>query len=192
MLARSPSNEHDKGSKPPRYRHMQICTGKTKSKSEKGLFFLLQMMRICILESRPWCRRLCVRSQPRNKRRGDRTLGSLRIVDFCSTTPLDFVTCLLRMPIRELSSVTPKSTTWQWQQFAGVLKQQEVMISADSSGIYGEGFEGRASCDGILKADGATDRKSFPPRGLLWWKAQESALPNEKPNLHICKDRNSA
>ena len=66
------------------------------------------------------------------------------------------------------------------------------MISADSSGIYGEGFEGRASCDGILKADGATDRKSIPPRGLLRWKAQESALPNEKPNLHICKDRNSA
>ena len=41
------------------------------------------------------------------------------------------------------------------------------MISADSSGIYGEGFEGRATCDGILKADGATDRKSFLPRGLL-------------------------
>ena len=108
MLARSPFNERDKGSKP---RHMQICTGKTKSKSEKGLFFLLQMMRICILESRPWCRRLCVRSQPRNKRRGDRTVGSLRIVDFSSTMPLDVVTCLLRMPIRELSNVAPKSTT---------------------------------------------------------------------------------
>ena len=41
------------------------------------------------------------------------------------------------------------------------------MISPDFWGIYGEGFEGRESCDGILKADDATDRKLFPPRGLL-------------------------
>lgn len=36
---------------------------------------------------------------------------ALRIDHFCSRTPLDLVTFLLRMPIRELSSVTPKSTT---------------------------------------------------------------------------------
>ena len=38
-------------------------------------------------------------------------LGSLRIDDFCTTTPLDCVTCLLRMPIWTLAGVEPKSTT---------------------------------------------------------------------------------
>ena len=38
-------------------------------------------------------------------------LGSLRIDDFCTTTPLDCVTCLLRMPIWALAGVEPKSTT---------------------------------------------------------------------------------
>ena len=35
-------------------------------------------------------------------------LGSLRSDDFCSTTPLEFGSCLLRMPIRELKGVPPK------------------------------------------------------------------------------------
>lgn len=39
------------------------------------------------------------------------SLGSLRINDFCSTAPLDCVTCLLRMPIWALADVEPKSTT---------------------------------------------------------------------------------
>ena len=38
-------------------------------------------------------------------------LGSLRIDDFGATTPLDFVTCLLRMLVRELTDAAPKSTT---------------------------------------------------------------------------------
>ena len=35
------------------------------------------------------------------------------------------------------------------------------MISPDTSGIFGEVCEERASCDCILKADDATDRTSF-------------------------------
>jgi len=50
------------------------------------------------------------------------------------------------------------------------------MISPDTSGILVDGFEGGASCDCILKTDGATHRKSFPSCALLWWEAQESAL----------------
>ena len=38
-------------------------------------------------------------------------LGSLRSDDLCSTTSLEFVTCLLRMPIRKLRGVVPKSMT---------------------------------------------------------------------------------
>ena len=38
-------------------------------------------------------------------------LGSLRIDDFCTTTPLDCVTCLLRIPFWALTGVEPKSTT---------------------------------------------------------------------------------
>ena len=53
------------------------------------------------------------------------------------------------------------------------------MISPDTSGILVDGFEARANCDCILKTDGATHRKSFPSRGLLWWEAQESALQIE-------------
>ena len=39
------------------------------------------------------------------------TLGSLRIDDFCTTPPLDCVTCSLRMPFWALASVAPKATT---------------------------------------------------------------------------------
>ena len=39
------------------------------------------------------------------------SLGSLRIDDFCTTTPLDCVTYLLRMPIWALAGVATKSTT---------------------------------------------------------------------------------
>ena len=39
------------------------------------------------------------------------TIGSLRIDDFCTTTPLDCVTYLLRMPIWALAGVATKSTT---------------------------------------------------------------------------------
>ena len=35
------------------------------------------------------------------------------------------------------------------------------MISSDTSRIFLEVFEGRASCDCILLADGATHRKSY-------------------------------
>ena len=37
--------------------------------------------------------------------------GSLRIDDFCSTTQLAFVTCPLRMLMRELTDVASRSTT---------------------------------------------------------------------------------
>lgn len=40
------------------------------------------------------------------------------------------------------------------EQFAGVLKQQDEMISPDILGIFREAFEGRARCDCIFKADG--------------------------------------
>ena len=40
-----------------------------------------------------------------------RVLESLRIDDFGATTRLDLVTCLLRMLVRELTDVAPKSTT---------------------------------------------------------------------------------
>ena len=39
------------------------------------------------------------------------SLGSLRIDDFCTTPPLDCVTCSLRMPFWALVSFAPKSTT---------------------------------------------------------------------------------
>ena len=39
------------------------------------------------------------------------SIGSLRIDDFCTTTPLDCVTYLLRMPIWALAGVATKSTT---------------------------------------------------------------------------------
>ena len=38
---------------------------------------------------------------------------SLRIDDFCTTTPLDCVTCSLRMPLWALAGVSRKSTTLQ-------------------------------------------------------------------------------
>ena len=41
------------------------------------------------------------------------------------------------------------------------------MISPVPLGIFVEAFERRASCDCILKADGATEHKSFPSFGLL-------------------------
>ena len=41
------------------------------------------------------------------------------------------------------------------------------MISPDTLGIFREAFEGRTSFDCILKAGGATGRKSFPSCGLL-------------------------
>ena len=40
-----------------------------------------------------------------------KTTGSLRIDDFCTSTPLDCVTCLLRMPIWAFTGVATKSTT---------------------------------------------------------------------------------
>ena len=57
------------------------------------------------------------------------------------------------------------------------------MCSPDTSGIFGEAFEGRANSDCILKADGAIDRKSFPSCGLLRWKAKESAGKTKSPKL---------
>ena len=116
---------------------------------------------------------------------------SLRIDDFCSTTPLDFVTCPLRMHIRELSSVAPKSPT----MVIAICRRLKTAGRDDffrSFGYFGEALERRARWDCILKADGGTDRKSFPSCGLLRCKAQESALQNEKPNLYNSKDKNSA
>lgn len=48
------------------------------------------------------------------------------------------------------------------------------MFYPDNYGLLGEAFQGRADCDCISKADGATDRKLFPSCGLLSCKAQES------------------
>ena len=108
-------------------------------------------------------------------------LGSWR-----STTSLDFVKCLLRMLVRELTNVASKSTTLVTAIIAGTICRRcgyFSMFSSDNYGLFGEAFKGKqmkANCDCILKADSATDRKSVPSYGLLRWKTQESALQNQE------------
>ena len=67
---------------------------------------------------------------PVHLRRALSTMGSLRIDDFGSTTPLDFVTCLLRIPVRELTDVAPKSTMLV-TAICRRLKQQDVRLGFD-------------------------------------------------------------
>ena len=65
---------------------------------------------------------------------------------------------------KELSSVAPKSLV------TAICRRLETVGRDDFSrylSIFGDVFEGRASCDCILKANGATDRKPFPAFGLL-------------------------
>ena len=88
-------------------------------------------------------------------------LGSLRSDDFCSATPLEFVTCLLRMPIRELRGVVPKSMTLVKAICRYLKTTGTVLVSSDTLDLCGEAFEGRARCDCILKVDCDTDHKSY-------------------------------
>ena len=137
------------------------------------------------LECKKHNRKRSFKRKPMDQVAVDWNLGSFRIDDFCSTTPLASVTCLLRMLMRELTDVASRSTTLETAICRRLKTGGREVSFRCFLPILGVFLREESKLWLYLESRWCHRPWIISIMWFLWWKV----LKHEKPNLNNCKDR---